>query len=58
MRYSIWTNEDRDSISLIAGEGPPRFADGTFEPDMTCCLHTFEAESSEEAMRRYRELMD
>jgi hypothetical protein len=53
--FTAWGHGDRAS-TLIAGEGPPRFADGTRFPDCEALVWRIEADSWEDACRRYHEL--
>jgi hypothetical protein len=52
MIYTAW-GKDGEANTLIAGEGPPRFVDGTPFDDAQQLIWTIEAESWEEAMQKY-----
>ena len=53
--FTAWGHGDRAS-ALVAGEGPPQFADGTPFLDCDSLVWRIEADSWEDACRRYHEL--
>lgn len=48
--FTAWRSLDGSQTSLVAGEGPPRFADGALQPDCEVMLWRIEVGSYEEAM--------
>jgi hypothetical protein len=55
MIFSAW-GADGEPNTLIAGEGPPRFGDGRPDPTAPDRIWRFEADTWEEAERRYHQL--
>jgi hypothetical protein len=53
--YTAW-GEAGCATCLIQGSGPPRYADGTLMEDCPDLIWTIEADTWEDAMRRYHEL--
>jgi hypothetical protein len=47
--YSAWKGSNGKGGTLIAGDGPPRFVDGTLMPDCELLLWKFDAATFEEA---------
>ena len=47
--YTAWASKDGCQITMIGGDGPPRFADGSQQPDCETFLWRIEAATSEEA---------
>ena len=47
--FTAWRSLDGTQISLVPGEGPPKFASGELEPDCKVLLWRIEAGSYEEA---------
>jgi len=48
--FTAWRSLDASQISLVPGEGPPRFANGELQPDCEVMLWRIEVGSYEEAM--------
>lgn len=55
MIFTVW-GKDGSAHTVIEGEGPPRFADGTRDDDAAELIWTIEANSWTDAMKRYHEL--
>ena len=47
--WTVWASFDRSEIALVRGEGPPRFADGSRQPNSDTLLWRIEAATYEEA---------
>ena len=47
--FTAWQSSDGSQITLAAGEGPPRFANGELQPDCDVLLWRIEAGTWEEA---------
>ncbi len=57
MIYTAWGLVDEGlPIALCEGEGPPRFVDGTPDPDCEKLYWRIEADSCDEAMQKYYDL--
>jgi hypothetical protein len=48
--FTAWRSLDGLQISLVAGDGPPRFANGELQPGCEVMLWRIEVGSYEEAM--------
>ncbi len=48
--FTAWSSVDGTQISLVPGDGPPRFANGEPQPDCEVLLWHIEVGSYEEAM--------
>ena len=48
--FTAWRSLDGSQVSLVSGEGPPRFANGELQPDCEVLLWRIEVGSYEEAM--------
>jgi hypothetical protein len=55
MRYTAWGRAGK-ADTLVEGDGPPRFADGTLIDPGAEVVATLQADIWEEAMRQYHEL--
>jgi hypothetical protein len=53
MIYTAWGGDDGFAHTLIPGEGPPRFADGSLQPDCTQLVWTIQADSWDDAKSKY-----
>ena len=52
--FTAWRSSDGLQISLVHGEGPPRFANGELQPNCEVLLWRIEVGSYEEAMAIHR----
>jgi hypothetical protein len=47
--WTVWSSFDRSEVTLVQGEGQPRFADGSMQPNSDKLLWRIEAATPEEA---------
>ena len=48
--YSIWMGLTGNASTMVEGQDPPKFANGTLQPNCEIFVDWFEADSNQEAL--------
>lgn len=54
--YSVWTNDNKDIITLVEGTKQPTFVNGNLDMDASVKLYEIQADDYNSAMTKHHEI--